>query len=261
MSGATPGTLHLVPTPLDFGCAGTPLPLELCLPLESVRVAAQVPHWVCENAKSARAFLKRVDAVAPLARPLQQITFTELPRAAHKKGDHPGAGGHFDARPLLAPALAGQDIGLMSEAGLPAVADPGSSVVRAAHDLGLRVRAWPGTGALMLALAASGLGGQSFAFSGYVAHNGPERERRLRELDALALKQGQTQILIETPYRNAALLGALIAALSPNTRLAVAAGLTLPGEWVKSALVRDWRALRAQPWPALELPAVFLFGR
>jgi 16S rRNA (cytidine1402-2'-O)-methyltransferase len=124
------GKLYLVPAPLDFGC-DSQAPLQEVMPLGTLQVASGLTHWICENAKSARAFLKRIDGVVPLAVPLQAQQIQELPREVHKKGDHQA--GQYDARPLLAAALAGSDIGLLSEAGMPAVADPGSSVVRAAH--------------------------------------------------------------------------------------------------------------------------------
>ena len=120
----------------------------------TIRAAARLQHWVCENAKTTRAYLKRVDVVTPLAHPLQQMQLQELPREVHKKGDHLG---EFDARGLLAPALDGHDVGLVSEAGMPAIADPGASVVRAAHQLGLEVVPLVGPISLMLVLAASGL--------------------------------------------------------------------------------------------------------
>lgn len=141
----------------------------------------------------------------------------------HKKGDH---NGNFDARPLLAPALQGHD-GLVSEAGMPAVADPGSSVVRAAHELSIEVIALTGPASLLLALAASGLNGQSFAFVGYLPQDGAQRAQRVRELEALAMKTGQTQLFIETPYRNGAMLQTLLQTLQPGTRLAISSGLTL----------------------------------
>lgn len=136
---ATNGTLYLVPAPLDFGC-DTQAPLQDALPDGTLKTAARLTHWICENAKSTRAYLKRIEPLHPLAASLQQQTITELPREVHKKGDHGEKGSApFDARPLLAAALVGHDMGLISEAGMPAVADPGSSVVRAAHDLGIPV--------------------------------------------------------------------------------------------------------------------------
>jgi 16S rRNA (cytidine1402-2'-O)-methyltransferase len=180
----------------------------------------------------------------------------ELPREVHKKGDHQGG---FDARPLLQAALTGADIGLVSEAGMPAVADPGSSVVRAAHDLGITVVPLVGPVSILLALAASGLNGQNFAFVGYVPSTPAERTQRIRELESIALKTGQTQIFIETPYRNAALMQTLLQTLQHNTRLATASGLTLESAQIKSDLVKQWKhndwALRN------DTPTVFAIGR
>lgn len=260
------GTLFLVPTPLDFGCtlpAGAqPTPLAHWLPQETLHTAARLTHWITENAKSTRAFLKRVEQWQPLAAPLQAQHIAELPRHAHKKGDHQAAAdGDRDALALLEPAKAGHDIGLVSEAGMPAIADPGSSIVRAAHALGLEVRPLIGPISLMLALAASGLNGQSFAFVGYVPQETTERARRLRELEALALKTGQTQILIETPYRNAALLQALQHNLHPHTRLAVCCGMTLAQQVTRSAVIGDWKRRSLAHSLPLDLPTVFLLGR
>ncbi|MGI9150051.1 MAG: SAM-dependent methyltransferase [Limnohabitans sp.] len=249
------GTLYLVPTPLDFGC-DTQAPITDVLPQETLRVAASVTHWITENAKSTRAFLKRVDAHAPLAKTIQENTITELPREVHKKGDHTGS---FDAKPLLQAAMAGHDVGLVSESGMPAVADPGSSVVRAAHELGIRVVPLVGPVSLLLALAASGLNGQNFAFVGYLPQDGAARTQRLRELEGLATKHGQTQMFIETPYRNQALWDALVNGLQGNTRLARASGLTLATMQVHCKTVQAWRSAgKAQ---ISGEPTVFLIGK
>ena len=249
------GKLYLVPAPLDFGC-DSPMELQNTMPWGTLAVAARLQYWVCENAKSARAYLKRVHEVTPLCRPLQALHLQELPREVHKKGDH---GGTFDARPLLAPAQQGHDVGLVSEAGMPAVADPGSSVVRAAHDLGIEVVPLTGPVSLLLALAASGLNGQNFAFVGYLPQEGAERAQRARELESLALKTGQTQLFIETPYRNAAMLQTLLQTLQHNTRLAVCSGLTLSRGVCRSHSVKQWRQ---QPSPLdNSTPAVFALGR
>jgi 16S rRNA (cytidine1402-2'-O)-methyltransferase len=253
----THGKLYLVPAPLDFGCDAQ-APLQDALPLGTLQVAAGITHWICENAKSARAYLKRIDAIVPLAATLQEQDIRELPREVHKKGDHAG---QFDAKPLLAAALEGHDIGLLSEAGMPAVADPGSSVARAAHDLGINVVPLTGPVSLLLALAASGLNGQNFAFVGYLPQDSGERQSRIRELEALALKTGQTQLFIETPYRNAALLQALVQTLQHNTRLAVARGLTLATAHVRSETVKAWRAKAPSATTDERLPAVFAIGR
>ncbi len=260
MSAPKIGTLYLVPAPLDFGCDAE-VALTEVLPDGTLRQAAQLTHWICENAKSCRAYLKRIADLHPLALPLQQQQITELPREVHKKGDHGTKGSaSFDAGALLAPLLAGQDMGLASEAGMPAVADPGSSVVRAAHELGARVVPLVGPVSLLLALAASGLNGQNFAFVGYLPQDAAKRAQRLRQLETLALKSGQAQLFIETPYRNAALWQALLQHLQPGTRLATAAGLTLAQAQVQSRSVAQWRALNPAP-PDKHLPVVFALGQ
>jgi 16S rRNA (cytidine1402-2'-O)-methyltransferase len=250
------GQLVLVPNTLDFGLAADhPLGgLDEVLPMGVIRRAAGLGHWVCENAKTTRAFLKRVDLLVPLKAALQQLDVKELPR--------PAKGGAARAEPdsrvwavLLAPALAGHDIGLLSEAGLPAVADPGAALVQAAHTLDIEVVALPGPSSLLLALAASGLHGQSFAFVGYLPVEGSARSARIRELEALSRRQGQTQLMIETPYRNAALLGALLSALQPGTRLSVSCGLTLPAGFNRSDTVARWR--QAGVGLPADVPAVF----
>jgi 16S rRNA (cytidine1402-2'-O)-methyltransferase len=250
-----PATLYLVPTPLDFG-TDTQLPLTDVLPEATLAIASRLGHWVSENAKSTRAFLNRVNATHPLAQPLQALAIQELPREVHKKGDH--APGSFDARPLLAATREGHDIGLASEAGMPAVADPGASVVRAAHALGVPVVPLVGPVSLLLALAASGLNGQNFAFVGYLPQQAGLRLQRLRELESLALRSGQTQLFIETPYRNPALWQALLEGLRPDTTVAVASGLTLPTAGIHSRKVSAWKK---EPVPVTaDRPAVFLLG-
>lgn len=249
------GTLYQVPAPLDFGCSEL-APLSDVMPQATLLVAARLERWICENAKSTRAYLKRVDALQPLTQPLQALQIQELPREVHKKGDHTG---QFDARPLLAAALQGHDIGLVSEAGMPAIADPGSSVVRAAHDLGICVVVLTGPMSLILALAASGLNGQNFAFVGYLPQDPGERTHRIRELESLALKTAQTQIFIETPYRNTAVLQALLQTLQSNTRLALSSGLTMASGWSRSASVSQWK--KEKSTNPLDLPTVFCIGR
>ncbi len=249
------GTLYLVPAPLDFGC-DSESDLQNSMPMGTLTIASQLNHWVCENAKSTRAYLKRVNAIVELSQPVQAQQIKELPREVHKKGDHTG---NFDARPLLTPALEGHDMGLVSEAGMPAVADPGSSVVRAAHDLGIKVVPLTGPVSLLLALAASGLNGQNFAFVGYLPQDGAERVQRIKELESYAMKTGQTQLFIETPYRNAAMFQALLQALQPNTRVAVSSGLTLETGVCLSDYVKNWRQ---KPSPlSNSTPVVFALGR
>jgi 16S rRNA (cytidine1402-2'-O)-methyltransferase len=241
MSGpatAAPGRLVLVPNTLDLG-TDTEVPLQDVLPLAVITQAARLTYWVAENAKTTRALLKRVAEVVPLALPLQQIQITELPRP--QKGARPGQTPAADLSALLAPALAGHDLGLLSEAGLPAVADPGALLVQAAHVAGVPVLPMSGPTSLLLALAASGLNGQSFAFVGYLPVDAAARQARIRELEALSRRADQTQIAIETPYRNDALLGALLEGLQPTTRLSVATGLTLPQGRCQTLTVAAWR--------------------
>ncbi len=250
------GRLYLVPNTLDHGLpaeVSQSLDLQQVLPLGALQVAAGLGHWVVENARSARALLKRVQAVVPLAQPLQALQMTELPRPPKGGAKAPEP----DWKGLLAPALAGHDIGLLSEAGLPAVADPGARLVREAHALGVPVLPLSGPSSLILAVAASGLNGQSFAFVGYLPVDKAERAARLRDLEAHSRRWQQTQLMIETPYRNPALLEALCATLSPDTRLNIACGLTLPGGYSLTRKVSDWR--RSPPDLPADLPAVFSF--
>ena len=230
------GSLVLVPNALDFGAEE--VPLRDVLGDAAIRSAAALTHWVVEDARSARAFLKRVAVLSPLASPLQNLNILELPRP--RKGSQETVSAAAWAE-LLAPAMAGADIGLLSEAGLPAVADPGAGLVQAAHALGIRV--WPlaGPSSLMLALAGSGLNGQSFAFVGYLPQDSSTRAARLRELEGISRRAQQTQLIIETPYRNAALLAAMLGVLAPQTRLSVSLGLTLPEGWVRCHTVAAWR--------------------
>jgi 16S rRNA (cytidine1402-2'-O)-methyltransferase len=249
MTPRTPrsGALVLVPNALDFG-SPEPGDLRAHLPLAVIERAAALDHWLVENAKTARAFLKRVAAIAPLAAPLQALRIVELPRASTTTAE---------LTALLQPAQNGHDIGVLSEAGLAAVADPGAPLVARAHALGIGVEPLPGASSLMLALAASGLNGQQFAFVGYLPVPDEARAARIRELEALSKRAGQTQIAIETPYRNSALFAALLKHLSPATRLGVACAIGWPVGWCQTRLVGQWR----QAVPPLDdgLPAVFLF--
>lgn len=245
------GRLILVPNSLDFGVS-TDGDLQEVIPLGALRTAARLTHWVAENAKTTRAFLKRVNAVAPLAQPLQALSIVELPRPA--KGGGRGAPA-ADLKPLLQPALDGHDVGLISEAGLPAIADPGAALVQAAHALGIGVLPLSGPSSLLMALGASGLNGQSFAFVGYLPVESGERAQRVRDLEALSKRANQTQLMIETPYRNEALLGALVQHLRGDTWLSVSSGLTLPTGWTRTARVSAWKA--APQAVSNDVPAVF----
>jgi 16S rRNA (cytidine1402-2'-O)-methyltransferase len=249
----TPGRLLLVPNALDLGADA--VPLEDVLPRGVIALAARLRHWAVEDARSARAFLQRVNRHVPLTQPLQTLDIVELPRPA--KGGRPAApqtGPEIGAR-LLAPALGGEDLGLLSEAGLPGVADPGATVVAAAHAAGVPVVALSGPSSITLAIAASGLNGQSFVFLGYLPADAAARRSRLREIEAASRRLAQTQVFIETPYRNGALFESALESLQGTTRLAVGCGLTLPEGWSRCRTVAQWKADR----PVLpdRVPAVF----
>jgi 16S rRNA (cytidine1402-2'-O)-methyltransferase len=249
-----PGSLVLVPNTLDLG-EPEPTDIREVLADGVLREAARLTHWVVEDARSARAFLKRVNAVHPLAQALQALDIRELPRPQKGSGAKPAPPASLLA-PLLAPALAGHDIGLLSEAGLPAVADPGSALVAAAHAQGVPVRVLPGPSSLLLALAASGLNGQHFAFVGYLPQDSAARIARIRELEATSRKLGQAQLFIETPYRNEAMLGALLATLAPTTRLSISTGLTLAHARSRTDAVSAWKTQPLTLRP--KTPAIFL---
>jgi 16S rRNA (cytidine1402-2'-O)-methyltransferase len=252
-----PGRLLLIPNTLDLGCIpeGAPQPdLRDVIPHAAIVAASQLTHWVAENAKTTRAFLKRVDAITPLSAPLQQLDIQVLPRPA-KGGQTLPPPSDKVWQSLLAPALAGHDLGLISEAGLPGVADPGADLVLAAHAAGVKVVPMSGPSSLILAVAASGLNGQSFAFVGYLPTDAAQRAQRIKALEVISSKQRQTQLVIETPYRNEALWGALTEHLSPETWLSVSCGLTLESGWSQTLRVKQWRQ-KPLSFPN-DTPAVF----
>jgi 16S rRNA (cytidine1402-2'-O)-methyltransferase len=240
-----PGTLFLIPNTLGDTDA-----LSSVLPEQVQAITARLDYFVAENAKTARAFLKLVGAQHPLAKPLQEIKIAELnvntPAAAL-------AG-------LLAPLLAGQDGGLVSEAGVPAVADPGADLVRLAHQHGIPVRPLVGPSSLLLAVMASGLNGQSFAFNGYLPTDAAQRAKRLQELEKRSRHEKQTQLFIETPYRNAAMLEGLVTACQPSTLICVATDLSLPSETIRTLTGAQWKSqLAAGKAPDFhKKPTVFL---
>ncbi|MBU0918170.1 SAM-dependent methyltransferase [Aquabacterium parvum] len=262
-TGERAGRLLLVPNTLDLGCpdpvTGNAPDLQQVLPLGVIREAARIAHWIAENAKTTRAFLKRVDQVTPLSQALQSLSIVELARPVKGgKGDKGGKETNDQAvalASLLAPARAGHDVGLISEAGLPGVADPGAAVVQAAHQAGIQVVPLSGPSSLVLALAGSGLHGQSFAFVGYLPTDASLRAQRIRELELLSRKAHQTQLVIETPYRNATMWQALLQHLQPQTLLNVSCGLTLSQGFTLTDTVARWRK-RELELPN-DVPAVF----
>lgn len=262
----TLGRLLLMPNALDLGAEE--VPLTDVLPGGVITQASKLLHWVVEDARSARAFLNRVNKITPLAQSLQQTLVCELPRAPKgpqrampgkaAKGSGAVKADVATASPwelLLLPATTGADIGLLSEAGLPGVADPGALLVAAAHDLGIPVVALSGPSSITLAIAASGLNGQSFVFHGYLQTDVNPRRARLRELEATSKRLQQTQVFIETPYRNSVMLEAALEVLQPTTRLAISCGLTLPDGWSMCKTAAQWKAAKIE-LPD-RVPAVF----
>jgi 16S rRNA (cytidine1402-2'-O)-methyltransferase len=226
--------LYAIPTPLG-GAAADALPVSA---LEKIRT---LESFVVENPKSARAFLSAVK----MPRPLQELSLATLDE--HTTPDEISA--------LLDPLREGRSLGLLSEAGCPAIADPGAALIEAAHREGFRVAPLIGPSSLMLALMASGLEGQRFAFCGYLPREKDERESRIRALEQRSRKEKETQIFIETPYRNEVLLTSLLATCNPGTRVCVAADLTLPDESIKTKTIADWKK---NPAAIGKRPAVFL---
>jgi 16S rRNA (cytidine1402-2'-O)-methyltransferase len=245
-----PGTLYLIPNTLGPTEASANA-LSHVLPEQVQDIASKLEYFVAENAKTARAFLKIGGASHPLARPLQEIKISEL-----NVNTPPAA-----LSALLAPLLEGHDAGLVSEAGVPAVADPGADLVRLAHQHGITVRPLVGPSSLLLAVMASGLNGQSFAFNGYLPTDAAQRTKRIQQLEQRSRSEKQTQLLIETPYRNAAMLEALAAACQPGTLICVATDLSLPTESVRTLTAAKWKAaLAANKGPDFhKKPTVFLF--
>ena len=232
----TTGTLFLIPVPLG------PTPVDAVLPASVIQTARGLTRFVAENAKSARAFLKTL----PTETPLQQIAIQEL-------NEHtPGK-----ALPdLLAPLLSGHDVGLISEAGCPAIADPGAALVALAHEADIPVVPFVGPSSILLALMGSGLSGQNFSFHGYLPAKDEPRRRKIQELERESRKERRTQLFIETPYRNRQMLQALIDICAPGTRVCIASNLTLPTERILTRTTRDWKT---SAFPDIEKqPTVFL---
>jgi 16S rRNA (cytidine1402-2'-O)-methyltransferase len=232
------GTLYLIPTPLGETA------LDLVLPEETRRIAARLSHFVVEHPKTARAFLKQVGT----ALPIQQLNLEEL--SEHTKTDQ--------LETLTQPLLAGVDVGLLSEAGCPAVADPGAELVKLAHRRGIAVKPLVGPSSILLALMGSGLVGQRFTFHGYLPAKPDERAGALKDLEKRAEKDDATQVFIETPYRNRAMLESILTACRGDTWLGLACSLTTPGELVATRRVEQWRT----QLPEVERsPCVFLIHR
>ena len=230
------GTLYLIPTPLGGER------LETVLPADTVAMARKLTHFIVEAPKTARAHLKLFGT----EHELRSLWMQELNE--HTKDSELAA--------LLAPLLAGQDVGLMSEAGCPGVADPGANLVRLAHSKGIRVAPLVGPSSILLALMAAGANGQQFRFNGYLPAQDPPRTETIRRLENESRKARQAEIFIETPYRNLALFSALLAACRPETRLTLACDVTLPSEYIRSQSIAQWKK---SPAPEInKRPTVFV---
>lgn len=230
--------LYLIPVELGD------TPQDRVLPTYNREIICSIHHFIVEEVRSARRFLKRVD---------RNINIDDL--TFYPMGKHADA--HLFAQ-YLKPLEAGESVGVISEAGCPAVADPGADVVAIAQNKGLRVVPLVGPSSIIMSVMASGLNGQSFAFHGYLPIDPSERAKRLRQLETRAQQERQTQLFIETPFRNHKLFDTLCQCLRPQTRLCVAAGITTDSEWIQTHTVADWRK---HPLPDLsKTPAIFLIG-
>ena len=233
------GRLFVIPSTLGL------VQPDAVLPRRTLDVARGLTHFVAETPKAARRFLRDIDG----ANPLRSVDIAELsehtPRARVAE--------------LLKPALSGADLGLVSDAGCPGIADPGALLVAAAHRAGVEVVPLPGSSAILLALMASGLDGQAFAFHGYLPVKPGARTTAIKTLDDVLTRSGATQIFIETPYRNEAMVEAVVATCRGSTQFCVAADLTLASEQVISRTIAGWREA-ARPVLA-KRPAVFLLGK
>lgn len=215
------GNLYLIPSPLGDNDPAEVIPGPVLRSLEGFRT------FVVEEVRTARRYLSR----AGLKGRIGELEFHEL-------NEHTS---QTEVEGLLRLFEEGNDVALISEAGLPAVADPGAQLVALAHRNGIKVIPAVGPSSLMLALMASGLNGQSFAFCGYIPAKTEERRNRLRTLEKVSGQLGQTQILIETPYRNDSLFNDILAVCNPSTRVCVAADITLPDAYIKTMKVSQWR--------------------
>lgn len=234
------GTLYMIPCPISDETS----PWEV-LPEGNRRVMQTLDYFIVENTRTARRFLSK----AALGLKIDELEFVEL-------NEHTVAGEAVER--MMAPLMAGRSAGVISEAGVPGVADPGALVVEAAHRKGIRVVPLVGPSSILLAVMASGLNGQSFAFNGYLPVKGPERQRAIRHFERRAHQEHQSQLFIEAPYRNQKLIEELLQTLQAETRLTIAMDLTAPTEWIRTMRVAEWRKAKL---PELnKRPAILIIG-
>lgn len=233
------GTIYMLPCPIS----GEGNPFDT-LPEPNRAVMASIDYFIVENVRTARRFL----SAAKIGVAIDTLEFAECSEHTSPEA----------IEPLLAPVLAGRDCGIISEAGLPGVADPGADVVAVAQRKGIKVVPLVGPSSILMALMASGQNGQSFAFNGYLPIKPADRAKALRHFERRAITEKQSQIFIEAPYRNAKLLADMFALLSPATLLTVAADITAPGEYIRTLSIAEWRKA---PAPDInKRPAIFIIG-
>ena len=248
------GNLYLVPNTLGSDNRVTQLPHVI--PVENLRQIAKLKYWIVEDAKTSRAFLNAVHEIESLHHSLQDMVMQEWrgPDRKHALSLKP--------EELLAPIQAGHDMGLLSEAGVPGVADPGAEIVQVAHQWGAKVIPLVGPSSILLGLMASGLNGQFFRFNGYLPIDTAQRSKKLKELEETSRRHRETQIWIETPYRNSAMLQSCLDSLSAQTQLCLAIDLTLKSEWVWTGSIESWRKRYSKPDTISELvknkPTIYL---
>ena len=235
------GTLYLLPCPVSDDTSVADV-----LPESNLRIMNTLDYFIVENVRSARRFLSK----ARISRAIDELEFREL-------NEHTTSS--RDVEELVRPLLEGRSAGVISEAGVPAVADPGAAVVALCHKRGIRVVPLVGPSSILMAVMASGQNGQSFAFNGYLPVKEPERSRAVKRFEMRAQSEGQSQLFIETPYRNVKLYELLLKICSPTTMLTVAADITGSAEYISTATVADWRR-RLVPDIA-KRPAIFILGR
>ena len=230
------GTLYLIPVTLGDAA------ISKALPPDVVSIAQKLDTFIVENEKTARRFL----GVIKTLKPVRELTMLTLNEHTNDK----------ELPALLAPLLEGRDVGLMSEAGCPGIADPGAQLAAQAHRKGIRVAPLVGPSSILLGLMASGLDGQRFTFLGYLPSEKAARIQTLREIEQASRKKRETQIFIETPYRNQHLLEDMLASCSGDTRLCVACNVSLESELIVTKRIADWKNA---PLPDLhKKPTVFL---
>lgn len=219
------GTLYLIPVTLGDDNFAALLPTSL--PPDVIKIAQTLEHFVVESEKTARQFLSAIKT----AKPVRELTLNLLNE--HTQDKYVAA--------LLAPLLKGQDVGLMSDAGCPGVADPGAKLVALAHQKNIKVVPFVGPSSILLSLMASGLNGQQFAFLGYLPVDKQARNLKLQEIEKRSQTHNETQIFIETPYRNQHMLEAILNSCNPNTRLCIASQISLPDELIVTKRVSEWK--------------------